>query len=176
MAAVTTVACALWFPHHFLSGTEYLGREGVFFQQEHNDCGCAALKMILDRFRIPVEYGALRERLPIGPEGTTMLSIKRLAEARGLGCEGWRLAIQDLPAIPLPAILLLRRKHFVVLETVRSEQCLTILDPVRGRLRISAGKLRSVWNGEALLFCRPPDSEQHRRWFLRRNLPLQAKI
>lgn len=169
--SVTSATCALWFPHHFLSGTHYLGREGVFFQQAHNDCAGAALKMILDRFGIAIDYGLLLRRLQPAPEGTTMLSVKQLAEAEGLLCAGWRLAPHDLPGIPLPAVLLLCRKHFVVLDRMSSPKDILILDPVRGRLRVPPGKLLSVWQGETLLFrSRKADAARHGRWFAKRGL------
>ncbi|MBZ5498588.1 MAG: hypothetical protein LAP85_19505 [Acidobacteriia bacterium] len=170
MASVTTAASALWFPHHFLGGARYLGREGVFFQQAHNDCGGAALKMIFDHFGISLDYGLLLQRLADGPEGTTMLSIKKLAEAEGLLCAGWRLALQDLHDIPLPAVLLLRRNHFVVMASRSPAAEIQILDPVRGRLGISVCNLQTVWRGEILLFCSPGRGAWQRgRWFGRRN-------
>jgi predicted double-glycine peptidase len=170
MTAAMTVACALWFPHHFLSDTQFLGRDGVFFQQSHSDCGGAALKMIFSHFCIPMDYGLLLQHLGTGPEGTTMLSIRQVAVAAGLRCEGWRLSPRDLPIIPLPAILLLRRSHFVVVERVNAAEGILILDPVRGKLRISVQKLLSVWKGETLLFSKPGmDADPYRRWFARRN-------
>jgi ABC-type bacteriocin/lantibiotic exporter with double-glycine peptidase domain len=165
MPDLTAGVQALWFPHHFLEGTEYLGNDGVFFQEELNDCGGASLKMILDHFGNPVDYRRLRRQLPIGPEGTTMLSIKRLAEAHGLLCAGWRLAIPDLLSAPLPAVLLLCRKHFVVLQSL--QKAAIILDPVRGRLRVPARRLVSLWHGETLLFGLPKQLNGQHRWFPR---------
>lgn len=170
MAALINATCALWFPHHFLGVTRCLGCDGVFFQQAHNDCAQASLKMIFDHFGIAMDYGRLLQHLATGPEGATMLSIKRLAEAEGLLCSGWRLAPQDLPGIPLPAILLLRRNHFAVMQQLNSGKGMLILDPVRGRLGISVRRLVSVWQGETLLFCKPGVGEdRHSRWFARRN-------
>jgi ATP-binding cassette subfamily B protein RaxB len=170
MTAEMTETGALWFPHHFLGDTPCLGREGVFFQQSHGDCGGAALKMILEHFDIPIEYGPLWQRLQDRPEGTTMLGIKQLAESAGLLCEGWRLSPQDLRHIPLPAVLLLQRRHFVVVASVDADKGILILDPVRGRLLVSVRKLVSVWNGETLLFCkRGTASKKGSCWFARQN-------
>ena len=154
MTAQTIAAGALWFPHHFLGDTPSLGRDGVFFQQSHGDCGGAALKMILEHFDIHTEYSLLWQRVHDSPEGATMLSIKKVAESEGLSCEGWRLCPQDLFQIPLPAILLLQRSHFAVAARADTAKSIVILDPVRGRLRISVRKLVLLWNGETLLFCR----------------------
>jgi ABC-type bacteriocin/lantibiotic exporter with double-glycine peptidase domain len=169
MITATNGNCAEWFPHHFLGDSQYLGRQGVFFQQSHDDCGGAALKMILAHFGIPVEYGSIMQRLHAGPNGTTMLSLKQLAESEGLRCEGWRLNPQDLTQIPLPAVLLLRRHHFAVIASASLHEGIQILDPVRGRLRISGSKLVSIWEGETLLFhgSNAGAADIH-RWFARR--------
>jgi ABC-type bacteriocin/lantibiotic exporter with double-glycine peptidase domain len=82
-------------------------------------------------------------------------------------CEGWRLAPQDLRSIPLPAVLLLRRRHFVVVERVDAKDGIFLLDPVRGRLRVSMRKLLSLWQGETLVFGRNGSvAGEYRRWFV----------
>jgi ABC-type bacteriocin/lantibiotic exporter with double-glycine peptidase domain len=147
--------CTLWFPHHFFGDTRSLGRQGVFFQQSHGDCGGASLKMIFERFDVAIDYGLLWRRLQNGSTGTTMLDIKQLAESTGLVCDGWRISTSDLFRIPLPAILLVHRKHFVVLAGIDAARGALILDPVRGRLRVSMRRLMSVWHGETLIFHKP---------------------
>jgi ABC-type bacteriocin/lantibiotic exporter with double-glycine peptidase domain len=161
----------------FTGSGRYLGRDGVFFQQYATDCGAAALTMIFQHFGIDMDYGRLQSRLRIGPGGADMLSIQKSAREEGLLCEGWRLVPADLPEIPLPAILLLRR-HFVVLAELRPETGALILDPSRGRLRMSLTELTSKWKGESLLFCKPGAAASRQgRWFAhsqsinRRNTP-----
>ena len=178
IGALATVFCAGWLLLRLHTETQYMGREGVVFQRGATDCGGAALKMIFDRFGITMDYGQLLSRLKTGATGTAMLNMKEVAEAEGLLCAGWRLAPRDLPVIPLPAILLIRTSHFVVMDSPYSAQGILVLDPARGRLRLSMHKLLSVWNGESLLFCKPGvDSDRHGRWFghsqfkSRRNLP-----
>ncbi len=168
----TTDNRAFWFPHHFLGESPSLGRRGVFFQQFHGDCGGAALKMILDHFDIAMDYESLWRQLQDGPGGTTMLDIKTLAESLGLCCDGWRFSVGDLLRIPLPAILLAQRKHFVVLAAINASRGALILDPVRGRVRVSLGRLMSFWQGETLLFHKPPKGffkEGSRRCLTRRS-------
>ncbi len=148
------ISGAVWFCSSALGGTEYLGNEGVFFQQDASDCGVAALKMIFDRYGVRADYEQIRNRLQTRASGTDMFNMRELAREEGLASEGWRLAPRDLPAIPLPAILLVRRNHFVVMERVDSGRAL-ILDPARGRLRLSWRKLLCLWHGETLLFYKP---------------------
>jgi len=124
--------------------------------------------MIFDRFEIAMEYRLLLQRLHTGADGTAMSNMKALAESAGLLCEGWRLAPRDLSVIPLPAVLLLRPHHFVVVEAVNSHQSVVILDPLRGRLRLPVRRLLANWNGESLLFLKPENrAGPHGRWFAR---------
>jgi ATP-binding cassette subfamily B protein len=165
---LATVAWAGSYTCLHAGGIQSLGREGVFFQRAANDCGAAALKMILDHFGIAMDYAQLLRRLNTGAVGTAMLSMKDLARAQGLLCEGWRLAPQDLTRIPLPAVLLLRPNHFVVMDRLGPNQGVSVLDPIRGKLRMSVRRLLSDWKGEALLFSKPGESPgPHGRWFVR---------
>jgi ABC-type bacteriocin/lantibiotic exporter with double-glycine peptidase domain len=154
MIAILAAAGAVWFCAGLFGGMEYLGREGVFFQQAASDCGGAALMMIFNRYGIHAEYGQLLRRLQTSASGTAMLNMREVARAEGLVCEGWRLAARDLPSIPLPAVLLLRRDHFVVVDRIEPDHAL-VLDPARGRLRVSWRRLFSSWHGETLLFYKP---------------------
>jgi len=142
-------------------------------QRHEWDCGVAALKMVLDHYGIQTAYDELLRRADTGTRaGTSMLALKQLSESHGLRCAGWRLAACDLRGIPLPAILLLRRGHFVVLSSISAANEVILLDPARGRLRVSLRRLRSLWEGEALLFNSHesiPDS--YERWFGTRPLP-----
>jgi ABC-type bacteriocin/lantibiotic exporter with double-glycine peptidase domain len=148
-------------------GVTYLGREGVVMQKYAYDCGAAALKMVLDYYRISSAYDDLLHQLKTTTAtGTSMLNLKQLSERRGLRCEGWRLAPDDLHSVPLPAILFLRRNHFAVLHSFTDGGDLLLLDPSFGKLRISSRRLHSIWEGEILLFY-PPGSvpDRYQRWF-----------
>lgn len=144
----------------------YLGREGVVMQRYGWDCGAAALKMILDYHGIASTYDDLLYQLQTTPTGTSMLILKQLSERRGLHCEGWRLVPDDLRRVPLPAILFLHRNHFVVLHSFIAGGDLLLLDPSRGKLRISPHRLHSIWEGEILLFYPPGRvADRYQRWF-----------
>jgi ABC-type bacteriocin/lantibiotic exporter with double-glycine peptidase domain len=149
-----------------LTEVKFLGREGVVWQRESHDCGAAALKMILIHFGIAADYDSLSRRLELNSRGTSMLQIKRAAESWGLLCQGWRLAACDLADIPLPAILFLKRNHFVVLDACDREGRITIRDPARGRLQVSCRKLETLWRGETLVFADAGNgSPGIKRWF-----------
>ena len=166
LVVLVVAAGAAWTVRRHLGQTAYLGRDGVVMQRAANECGAAALKMIFDSFGVAADYELVRARLRMESRGTTMLCLKEAAETFGLLCEGWRLAPQDLPALPVPAILRVRGGHFVVLAAMDAAQGTVILDPARGRLRVSRRRLLSIWAGETLLFAKPGDLLNRRgRWF-----------
>ena len=110
------------------------------------------MSMLFDHFEVPVNYEDLVRRLGVTPRGTTMLSLKKLAETEGLVCEGWRFKADDLRRMPLPAILLVHGSHYVVLDSFTAKGDFVIRDPACGRFRMSPEKLNSIWGGETLLF------------------------
>lgn len=135
-------------------GAEYLGRNGIRIQKRSNDCGPAALAMILDHFGIGGSIDELGRLAGLGPGGTSMLGLKRAAERKGLRAEGWRLSFRDLRKAPLPAIALVRGNHFVVVTAVDSDGRVYVSDPSLGRLRFGRTRFLTRWRGETLLFRR----------------------
>lgn len=123
----------------------------VVRQQKNSDCGPAALKMVLDHYGIT---GATLAELEVatgtGPDGTSMLALKRAAEARGLNGQGLRLSVERLDDIPLPAIAHVHGDHFVVIRSAGEE--LVIDDPSLGRLRMNSRTFERSWDGVLLTF------------------------
>jgi ABC-type bacteriocin/lantibiotic exporter with double-glycine peptidase domain len=165
-AICVSVVICLYFASYYITGVRFVGGEGVVWQRYSSDCGAAALQMVFSHFDIASDYEDLARGLGVTSEGASMLRLKRAADAKGLLCRGWRLTARDLPDIPLPAILFLRRNHFVVLDSYSPGGDLIIRDPARGRLQLSMRKLESIWGGETLLFTKPgKDSAASMRWF-----------
>jgi len=134
----------------FFKGARYLGEEGVTFQKHSNDCGPAALKMVFDYFEIPATLDETSEKL-LDKKGTSMLSIKEMAELKGLKAEGWRYAFKDLKRIKLPAIVFVNGDHYVVLSRITDDGKIIILDPAIGKLKYSSRRFRKIWKGETLI-------------------------
>jgi ABC-type bacteriocin/lantibiotic exporter with double-glycine peptidase domain len=136
----------------WLLGAEYLGEEGVIRQRTAYDCGIVCLQMALRARGIGATQEALREIARTTEAGTSMLGLKRAAEAYGVTVSAWRLASQDLPKIPLPAIAFVEGNHFVVIESVARDGHVQVLDPARGRLRYPNKAFNERWRGQTLLF------------------------
>ena len=80
-----------------------------------------------------------------------MLRLKQVAEKWGLSAEGWRIAPDDLDRIPLPAIALLNRNHYVVVESLAGAGQLIYADPALGRVRMNRRLFLWRSRGEMLL-------------------------
>ncbi len=157
---------AVAMAYRILDGIRFLGMDGVVLQRGANDCGAAALCMILKHHGISDDSGHLARELGTTEDGTTLLALKSAAERRGLPGAGWRISGRDLPEIPLPAIVYLRKGHFVVLDRVEADGSVLVRDPARGRLRMTYGSFRAAWRGQVLLFAHPgAHSGRRGRWF-----------
>jgi ABC-type bacteriocin/lantibiotic exporter with double-glycine peptidase domain len=102
------------------------------------DCGPAALKCLLEGFRIPASYGRLREACQTSVDGTSIDVIETVARQLGLDAEQVMLPTDFLwlsEAKALPAIVVVQRSsftHFVIVWR-RHGRWLQIMDPGVGR-------------------------------------------
>ena len=132
---------------------EYIGSEGVVLQTKNNNCGPSALKMIFDHFNIPSTLKEIEDKIELQGNGTSMLSIKKFAESKGLHADGWRLTLKDLLNTRFPVILFVNRNHFVVADSVILDT-IFLRDPTLGSFLLPASNLSSIWKGETLTFNR----------------------
>ena len=127
------------------------GSAEVVRQQGRSDCGPAALKMILNHYGIRgATLPELEAATGMGPDGTSLLALKRTAEQHGLAGQGLRLPVTRLRDIPMPAIAHVHGDHFVVIRSAGNE--LVIDDPSLGRLRMTSGVFERSWDGVVLAF------------------------
>ncbi|MFW6173869.1 MAG: cysteine peptidase family C39 domain-containing protein [Elusimicrobiota bacterium] len=137
----------------FFKGAKYLGEDGVILQKKGRDCGPASLKMIFDYFNIPITLEKISKKVP-GQKSSSMLSLKEMAELKGLKVEGWRLSFKDSKNIKFPAIAFINRNHFVVISKVSSNGEIIVLDPSIGKLKYSSRRFQKIWKGEILIFTK----------------------
>jgi ABC-type bacteriocin/lantibiotic exporter with double-glycine peptidase domain len=133
---------------------EYLGVEGVVLQNRHNDCGPAALKMVLDHFAIRIPLVELERDIGLTEKGSSMLALKEMAELKGLQAAGWRFRLEDFVRSSFPAILFVNGDHYVVADSVSADGSVFLRDPGLGRLKMHKNALPGIWRGETLVICR----------------------
>ena len=153
-------------------------------QMEATECGAAGLAMILAYHGHHAPLPEVRQACGISRDGASALAIVTAARSYGLEAQGVRLELEQLPLLPLPAILHWDFDHFVVLERVGRTGA-TLVDPAHGRRRVDLREMGRSFTGAALVFSPTgalprrsrvrPSLAKYREVF-RRNLPGLAQI
>jgi len=124
---------------------------GVFARQERpENCGPAALAAVCRHYGLAAEEGQLAQLAGTTRRGTSMLGLKRAAEARGLVAEARQVSPAELRALPRPSILFFHQGHFAVLTGVQGRHYY-VADPSLGQRVWTEATLRRRWRGEVLL-------------------------
>lgn len=126
-------------------------------QQTDFSCGAAAMATILNQAyglsltEEDVIRGMLAGADPelVRTQGFSMLDMKNYASTLGLRARGYRINVEQLDSLKIPAIVLLDvrgYKHFVVLQrTYRGH--VYIGDPVLGHKKMLLSEFNKGWNG-----------------------------
>lgn len=137
----------------------------VVRQRYDFSCGSAALATLLtyhygrpvseqDTFNAMFEMGD-QER--IRQQGFSMLDMKRYLQTRqGLGSDGFRLPLEKLEELGVPAIALVNidgYRHFVVIKGIRDERVL-LGDPALGIRDYSKAGFKEIWSNDILFLIR----------------------
>ena len=154
-----------------------LRTEGMFLQQTDYSCGAAALATVLrEHYGFDVdEASVIMGMLPFSdPEtvrraGFSLLDMRKFVESIGLRGRGFKVGIERLFDLKVPAITLIERdgyKHFVVVKRAAQGRVF-VADPSYGHRSIRIEDFAEQWSGILLAVTGPnvnPDS------ILQRNL------
>ncbi len=135
-------------------GAQFTGTEGVILQDKFNNCGPAAMKMVLMQFGIKTSLADIERLAGTDARGTSMLGLKQMAESCGLRAEGWRFVWEDFRKIDLPAILFVNGDHYVTALEFIGKDTLILADPAIGKLKICQRNLKKIWKGETLVLSK----------------------
>ena len=117
------------------------------------ECSAASLAMILRFHGVKASLSECHERCGVGRDGASALELARAARSYGLVVTARSCEVADLPRLEgLPAVLHWNFNHFIVLESCAGGGAV-IVDPMRGRLRVSAAELDESFTGVALTFA-----------------------
>jgi ABC-type bacteriocin/lantibiotic exporter with double-glycine peptidase domain len=130
------------------------------------DCGPAALKCLLEGFRIPVSYGRLREACQTDVDGTSIDTIEEVAQQLGLEAQQIMVPLDHLflrGAQVLPAIIVVQLPggltHFVVAWRHHGG-FLQVMDPATGRRWLGCQQFLN----EVYVHTQPVPAPQWREW------------
>jgi ABC-type bacteriocin/lantibiotic exporter with double-glycine peptidase domain len=145
-------------------------RVPIIKQIESADCGAACLSMVLAYHGYSVPHDQVRQ-VSGTSRGTDAATIIAGGEQLGLRGRGLRIEVEDLPHLPVAAILHWDFNHFVVFERKRGDY-VELVDPRSGRRRVPISQFRRHFTGVALVFepiepiesVRPAEGTRSKAW------------
>ena len=153
-------------------------------QHSEEDCGAACLATIAKNYGCSFSLNHMREVVGTGQLGTTLLGLRRGAEALGFNAHAVQATpelIDRLSEAPLPAIIHWKGNHWVVLYGQRGKKYV-LADPGIGIRYLTRLELQEGWSNGIMLLLQPddrffeqPDDEIKGFWhFLRRLWPYRG--
>jgi ATP-binding cassette, subfamily C, bacterial len=128
-------------------------------QWSEEDCGAACLASISKHYGQILSITQSREVVGTGQLGTTMLGLRRGAEALGFNARSVKASpalIDNLQEVMLPAVIHWQGYHWVVLYGKRGRKYI-IADPGYGLRYLNKKELLKNWNGIMLLLEPHPE-------------------
>ncbi|MEH2178314.1 peptidase domain-containing ABC transporter [Nostoc sp.] len=156
-------------------------------QHGESDCGAACLASIAKHYGSNLAISHIREVIGTGQQGTTLLGLKRGAEALGFNSQGVKAApeiLDQIDDLPLPAIIHWLGYHWVVLYG-RQGKKYVIADPAIGIRYLSQKQLTEGWQNYIMLLLeadpvrlaeQPNDQVNNLERFLQRILPYREIV
>ncbi|HAZ43509.1 MAG TPA: ABC transporter ATP-binding protein [Cyanobacteria bacterium UBA11369] len=129
-------------------------------QHSEEDCGAACLATIAKYYGRIFAISRIREAVGTGSRGTTLLGMRRGAEALGFHARQVQATpelLDRLHEVPLPAIIHWKGYHWVVLYGKKGKKYV-VADPGFGIRYLSRQELIAGWVNGIMLLLMPDDS------------------
>jgi ATP-binding cassette subfamily B protein len=126
-------------------------------QMAEEDCGAACLATVCLSHGERIPLPLVRHRVGTGAQGTTLLGLKRGAEALGFQARAVRAEpdlLNELATLPLPVICHWQGCHWVVLHGWAGRQ-LAVADPAHGLRLLDRATFLAGWSNGVLLLLEP---------------------
>lgn len=121
----------------------------IFLQTEISECGLACLAMVASYYGHNIDLATLRRLHPVSARGASLAYLIDIAANMGLAARPFRLELEALPQLPVPAILHWDMRHFVVLKRCTSSKAV-IHDPAVGLRTLPLSEVSRSFTGVAL--------------------------
>ncbi|MBE9228629.1 peptidase domain-containing ABC transporter [Phormidium sp. LEGE 05292] len=129
----------------------------VVLQHSEEDCGAACLASVAKSYGRLLTLNRIREAVGTGKLGTTLLGLRRGAEALGFNARTVKSSpdiLNQMNDAPLPAIIHWMGTHWVVLYGQRKKKYV-IADPAVGIRYITKEELTENWEDWVMLLLEP---------------------
>ena len=134
-------------------------------QHSEEDCGAACLATVAKHYGRTFTISRVREAVGTGSRGTSLLGLRRGAEALGFNARQVRATpqlIDKLNEAPLPAVIHWKGYHWVVLYGKKRRKYV-IADPGVGIRYLDREELIEGWGNGIMLLLEPDDSRFHQQ-------------
>ncbi|MFB2937823.1 peptidase domain-containing ABC transporter [Aerosakkonemataceae cyanobacterium BLCC-F154] len=128
-------------------------------QHSEEDCGAACLATVAKHYKRTFAISRIREAVGTGARGTSLLGLRRGAEALGFNARQVKASPQlldSLHKISLPAIIHWKGYHWVVLYGQKGRKY-PIADPAVGIRYLTREELITGWGNGVMLLLEPDD-------------------
>lgn len=133
-------------------GARFSTRDRARLQSSLNDCGATALADLLELAGLVVPSQEHLRRLTVTTvAGTTLADLDAASNALGLPVFTVQWDRADLAVLPLPSLVWVERRHFVVIARRTRGDSLEIHDPAVGHYVMSVERFTRLWSGAALV-------------------------
>jgi ABC-type bacteriocin/lantibiotic exporter with double-glycine peptidase domain len=145
----------------------------VVYQNEHSECGIAAVTSVLNFFQFKITINDLRDKYGSPKGGLTFENMCAIMEKFGLVYHGVKVKdIDYLKKQKKPAILFWDHNHFVVFHKYRNGRYY-VMDPKIGKVVYTKKEFESHFSLYALVFKEIKFKEETRK--IRKNLKNKTK-
>lgn len=121
-------------------------------QTQKTECGLCCVCMINRYYQNYLTMEELREKMEVGRDGSSFQQLVQLLNAYHLSTKNYRIPIEELYKIHLPAIIFWGNNHFIILEKVhQKKKRFTIVDPAIGRLKLSLDEFEENYTEYAVV-------------------------
>jgi ATP-binding cassette subfamily C protein len=131
----------------------------LVLQHSEEDCGAACLATVAKSCGRTLAMNRVREAVGTGQLGTTLLGLRRGAEALGFNARSVKATpelIDRLNEAPLPAIVHWKGVHWVVLYGIKGKKYV-VADPGAGLRYLTREALAESWNNGVMLLLVPDE-------------------
>ena len=128
-------------------------------QHSQEDCGAACLATVAKHYGRTFTLTRIREAVGTGSRGTTLLGLRRGAEALGFHARQAQAPpqlIERLQEAPLPLIVHWKGNHWVVIHRKRGKKYI-IADPAVGIRHLTQAELLAGWSNGMMLLLQPDE-------------------
>lgn len=129
-------------------------------QHNEEDCGAACLATIAKQYGRNFTLNHMRQVVGTGQMGTTMLGLRKGAEALGFNAYAVRATselLEQIDQAPLPAIIHWKGNHWVVLHGQKGKKYV-VADPAVGIRYLTRTQLTEGWSNGVMLLLEPQEN------------------